>query len=410
MVALLKYIKGYVRIRVWGLSPERFMNLCSNRDILLWDIEKNEEIYTMCISLRAFYQLRPIARKTGTRVVILQRVGLPFFVPVIRARKFFCIGLILCFFFWVISSLFVWDIECNGNLRITDDVLISFLKDHKIKVGMLQDKLDIEELEKEIRRSFDEVTWTSARLVGTKLIIDLKENDKKPISAVNDNVSGKDLVSEFEGTIVSMIVRNGVPKVSVGDVVTEGALLVEGKIPVYNEDNSVREYQYVNSDADIVIRHTVTHQEALPFDYIVKEYTGRERTGYYIRFDNREFKLKGQKDFLVSDSLIQEHTLHLLEKLDIPLYFGRITYREYYNVEHKYSSDQAKEKLTEKIIEFFKSLEEKGVHIIEKNVRIDTESEQWILTAELTVEEAAGELADTIPEQVQSSVTADFLE
>ena len=83
MIALLKYIKGYVRIRVWGLSPERFMNLCSNRDILLWDIVKDGDIYTMCISLRAFYQLRPIARKTGTRVVILQRVGLPFFVPVI---------------------------------------------------------------------------------------------------------------------------------------------------------------------------------------------------------------------------------------------------------------------------------------------------------------------------------------
>lgn len=130
MIAFLKYIKGYVRIRIWGMAPERFMNLCSNRDLLLWDIVKDGDVYTMCISLKAFYELRPIARKTGTRVVILQRVGLPFFMPVIWARKIFCLGLLLSVAFWILSSYFVWDIECNGNYQITDDIMMEIGRAH----------------------------------------------------------------------------------------------------------------------------------------------------------------------------------------------------------------------------------------------------------------------------------------
>ncbi len=409
MVALLKYLKGYVRIRVWGLSPERFMNLCGNRDILLWDIEKNGEVYTMCISLKAFYQLRPIARKTGTRVVILQRVGLPFFVPVIWARKVFCLGLILCLGFWIASSYFVWDIECSGNYQITDDVLMSFLKEKNIKAGMLQGRLDIEDLEKEIRRNFQQVTWTSARLDGTKLIIDIKENDVPITPAVREEQGGMDLISQYDGTLVSMIVRNGVPKVAIGDEITAGTVLVEGKVPIYNEDTTVREYRYVASDADIVIRHCLTHTEELPFTYIEKEYTGRVKRGYYIRWGEKQLKFTGEQPFLINDSLIREQTFQLMEKLDIPLYFGQITYREYYNAEHRYSSEQAKELLTEKISIFFQSLEEKGVHIIEKNVRIETDSGKWVLYADLTVEELAGVQTDT-PIENDQPAAEDVLE
>ena len=410
MVALLKYIRGYVRIRVWGASPERFMNLCSNREILLWDIVKDGDIYTMCISLKAFYQLKPIARKTGTRVVIIQRVGLPFFVPVILGRKVFCLGLFVTVAFWMVSSLFVWDIQCNGNYQITDDVILSFLKSNYVCVGMKKSELDIEELEKAIRKEFNVVTWTSVKLDGTKLIVDIKENDVALEPVIIEDEGGKDLISQYDGTIVSMIVRRGVPKVAIGDAVTKDTVLVEGKVPIYNEDATVREYQYVTSDADIYIRHEMTHQETLPFVHIKKEYTGRQKTRYFVRFGDQELKLTEEKPFLVYDSIIREMTPIVFEKLSIPVLWGSITYREYQNVEYKYTNTQAKELLIQKINKFFSDLEEKGVHIIEKDVRIDNDSEQWILSANLTVEELAGEKVDTVMEENQPVAEADAVE
>ena len=69
MTEWVKRLQGYVKIRVWGFAPQRFINLCSNKGILLWNIEKQEDVYTMCIGLRSFYELRPIARKTKEETV-----------------------------------------------------------------------------------------------------------------------------------------------------------------------------------------------------------------------------------------------------------------------------------------------------------------------------------------------------
>lgn len=87
MTEWVKRLQGYVKIRVWGFAPQRFINLCSNKGILLWNIEKQEDVYTMCIGLRSFYELRPIARKTKVRVVISERYGLPFFCAGNAAQK-----------------------------------------------------------------------------------------------------------------------------------------------------------------------------------------------------------------------------------------------------------------------------------------------------------------------------------
>ena len=63
MEFLMHFLKGYVRIWVYGYSPERFLNLCANRGIFLWNIEKQEEGYTLCLHKKAFFALKPIVKK-----------------------------------------------------------------------------------------------------------------------------------------------------------------------------------------------------------------------------------------------------------------------------------------------------------------------------------------------------------
>ena len=400
MVKLLKYLRGYLRIRLWGFSPERFMNLCSNREILLWDITKEGDEYVMCISLRSFYRLKPIVKKTGTRVAILERYGLPFLLPKLLKRKTFLAGFLFTILFWIGSSLFIWDIELVGNYQITEDMFQSFLMEQNVKVGMRKEKLDIESLEKDIRKAFSQVTWTSVKLSGTKLEISIKENDAPIIVEQNENGGGKDLVSECDGVIVSMIVREGVPKVAIGDTVEPGTILVEGSIPVYNEDTTVREYQYVQSDADIMVEHTRTFQEKLPFDYIKKEYTGRTKKKYFLRFGEKKLAMPENQPFLVYDSLIKESCPLAFEKLGIPLFWGSYTHREYQNVECEYTLEQAETILNEKLNTFLITLEEKGVQIMKKNVKIDTSGGMWVIDATLQVRELVGKCVDIIPKDI----------
>ncbi len=401
MIRFLKYMKGYLRVRVWGFSPERFMNLCSNKGILLWDIVREGDVYYMNITLKGFWEIRPIAKKTGARVAILERYGLPFFLPRLLKRKMFVLGLVLAVVFWTVSSFFIWDINLNGNYQITDDVFQNFLKENQVRIGMRRDELDIQELEKQIRRQFPQITWASARLDGTKLLIDIKENDA-PIAtrehAVDEKHSmggaqdapGRDLVAEYNGRVVSIIVRSGVPKVAIGDTVEKGTVMVEGKVPVYNEDATVREYYYVDADADIVLEHASEFTASLPFDHTEKRYTGREKSSHYIKLGDRSWALPKNRPFLVYDSVIKESRPLMLERLSVPAFWGTVTYREYQNVEYKYTAEEAKDHLNQKLMDFLAELEEKGVQIIEKDVKIETGNDAWVLKGQFLVQEPVG--------------------
>lgn len=396
MIALLKYLKGYLRIKVWGFSPERFMNLCSSREILLWDIIRDGDAYYMNISLKGFYQLKSITKKTGTRVVICKRYGLPFLIPTLMRRRVFILGLFLAVSFWIWSSGYIWDIELEGNYYITQDAFDAFLDTQEVKIGMRKGRLDIGQLEKDIRKEFTQVTWTSAKLSGTRLKISIKENDAPIVPAEREEEQGQDLVSEYDGVIVSIIVRKGVPKVKAGENLEKGAVLVEGSVPVYQEDGTVREYHYVNADADIVLEHTRSFSATLPCDYIQKEYTGRTSRRYFLRLGDEEWKMPENRPFLVYDSVIKINRPLFLEKLSVPLFWGCYTYREYMNVEYKYTVGQAQDILNKKINAFIATLEEKGVQIIEKNVKIDTDNKVWTIKGELLVQEFVGKRVDIV--------------
>ena len=396
MIKFLKYIRGYLRVRIWGFSPERFMNLCSNKGILLWDIVREGDVYYMNISLKGFWELRPVLRKTGTRVAVLERYGLPFFLPRLLKRKVFVLGFLLAIAFWTLSSFYIWDIELSGNYQITEDIFESFLKANAVTVGMRRDSLNIEELEKEIRRTFPQITWASAKLSGTKLLIEIKENDAPIVVERPESTSGTDLVAGYDGIIASMIVRSGVPKVAIGDTVEKGTILVEGKVPVYNEDQTVREYYYVDADADILLEHVVTFTESLPMEYIKKEYTGREKKSHYLKIGEKTYKLPETPPFLVYDSLMKESRPLALEKLSIPIFWGEVTNREYQNVEYNYSLEEAKILLNQKLMDFLTDLEEKGVQIIEKDVKIEKSDNAWVVTGNFLVREPVSESMETL--------------
>lgn len=390
MVKVLKYLRGYVRIKVWGFSPERFLNLCSNHEILLWDISREENIYYMSISLKSFYKLSSICRKTGTRVVILQRYGLPFLIPKIAHRKVFVTGCILAILFWMITSRFIWDIQLSGNYTITEDVFRVFLQQNNIHVGMLQKELDIESLEKEIRKTFPQVTWTSAKRSGTRLFIAIKENDAPILETFQEQKKESDITARFQGRILSIVVRKGVPKVKKGDLVEPGSMLVAGSIPVYNEDQTVREYQYVDADADIIMEHTRFCRITLPTSYVLKTYTGRSSRQTFLQVGEKRIGKRDKKPFLSYDTVEKTSRPLVFEKLSIPIFYTTSCNREYLNMEHLYTRKQAEEKLSDQMDLFLYRLHEKGVQIIEKNVKIDGNGKVWTLQGEFLVHESAG--------------------
>ena len=133
---ILQYIRGYLLIRVTGYSAERFLNACRHRGIRLWNMRPCGNAYEMNISIRGFGKIRPIVRKTGVRVVIAERAGLPFFLYRYRKRKLFFVGAGLFFVLIFTLSKFIWSIDIRGNFTRTDETLLEFLEEKEVVNGM----------------------------------------------------------------------------------------------------------------------------------------------------------------------------------------------------------------------------------------------------------------------------------
>ena len=219
----MRYLRGYVKIQIQGYSPERFLNLCSYHHILIWGLAYEDHCYELCMSVRDFKRIRPFAKKTHTKVRVKEKYGFPFSLYNNRKRKLFFAGFIICIFLLQIYSMFIWDIHFTGNETRTDEALSSFLREKGVFAGMLKKEADCRKIVKEIRTQYDDVVWVSASLDGSRLKIQIKENEdsfEKEEKKKDENAV--DLVASSDGVITKIVTRTGTPQVHVGDTVKKG--------------------------------------------------------------------------------------------------------------------------------------------------------------------------------------------
>lgn len=403
-MSVFTYADGYVRIKMWGSSAERFIVLCSRRQMLVWDIEAKGKYIFANMRLKDFLNCRKIARKAGIRAVVVERHGLPFLMPKIGKRSFLVVGFSLFLALWLVSTNMLLHIKIQGNYSISDDVFMDFLESRGIYAGMWKKDIPLEELEKEIRKEFDLVTWTSGKLDGTVLIIDIKENEKIIAEEVVNNTDyGSSIFATVDGVIDSIYVQFGVPLVKKGTEVKAGDMLVDGRVPVYNEDQTVKQYQYYEACADIGIETTVPVEYILSDVYVSKMYTGRSSEGTYFSIGQKIYRNTwGERSFMYRDLILQpEKSISFGETV-----FGVGTFQclEYVNMEKKYTSEEAKRLLEEEFEKNNAILIEKGVQILEKDVTIDVIMDKWALTGNMRVIMPAYESRpNEIPEEVDDS-------
>ena len=327
-------------------------------------------------------------RKAQVRLHITGRFGLPFFIYRHRKRWYYGAGIMAFFLVLYVMSLFIWDIQFEGNYRYTYDTLVRFLDTQDIDYGMLKARINCEDLEASMRTSFPEITWVSARVSGTRLLIHIKENEVLSTIPEKDETPC-DIVASQPGVITSMVVRQGVAQVCVGDQVEEGQVLVSGRVPIIGDNEEEINAYMVHADADIVARTVKQYEKTFPLLHQERVHTGRRRRGWYMKAGAWSFTfltpVRGQGEW---DYSMEEKQLRLFSNFYLPVYIGAIQGREMAAYERNYREDELKELSKAINYQFVKNLEEKGVQILENNDRIETSVSECRLTGELVTEES----------------------
>ena len=228
----------------------------------------------------------------------------------------------------------------------------------------------------------------SARVSGTRLLIHIKENEVLSTIPEKDETPC-DIVASQPGIITSMVVRQGVAQVCVGDQVEEGQVLVSGRVPIIGDNEEEINAYMVHADADIVARTVKQYEKTFPLLHQERVQTGRKRRGWYVKAGKWSFTflmpVRGQGEW---DYSMEEKQLRLFSNFYLPVYIGAIQGREMAAYERNYREDELKELSKAINYQFVKNLEEKGVQILENNDRIETSVSQCRIKGKLVTQES----------------------
>lgn len=256
-----RIIEGYVEIEYKGNSIERFINICKNNQIEIWECKNCEDKIVFCLSVDSFYKLKKIRRKCGGKIRIINRKGIPFFIHKYKYRYFFAIGCVMCVLIGKFLTMFVWNISFEGNNSYSDKELLEFLERNNIKQGILMKGVDFNDIEYIIRNGYNDITWVSAERKGTKIIIHIKENEDMYIENADEKPCN--ILSNVDGVIYSIITRSGKPQVRAGDEVKKGDVLVSGVLSIEDDYGETVKYRFVNADSDIYVKDVENYNEEI---------------------------------------------------------------------------------------------------------------------------------------------------
>lgn len=382
---MFRYLKGYLRIRVSGNAIERFINACSYKGISTWEITSENKYYELNIGIKDFKKLKPVIRKTRTKVIIVERTGFPFFIKKYRNRKLFFVGFIAFILTIHYLSTYIWSIDIIGNYTYSTESILTFLESIDIKRGVKSQHINCTEISGKIREKYDDIIWVSTSVNGTMLKVLIKENeDSKNIDINTDIHTPYDIVSDGDYQITRMIVRSGIANKKENEFVKQGDILVSGQIPVYNDAKEIINYQYAFSDADIYGKTDITYEDIIGKTTYDKKFSDIQKHQYFLSIGKYRFNLGTiENNYNHYEEYSKEYNIG---KISVGI---RSVY-PYEKINRTYTMNEIRELLSKNFTYYCQELKKKGVVILKNNVKIYTWSDKAKAAGTITVEMPVG--------------------
>ena len=173
------------------------------------------------------------------------------------------VGLFVSCTFLCLSSCMLWNIEVSGNESIKTEKLMESLESNGVRVGAIKSKIDTADLEKQLLNEYNDLSWVSLNIFGTKAVLEVKENSKKP--QIIDGSRAMNLVAKKAGQIVAVEGHKGFASLSKSGYVT----VDQKSITDFTVDKGSNRYYYIVNDKQraAIVRRIVEVTSTLPKNF-----------------------------------------------------------------------------------------------------------------------------------------------
>ena len=360
---IFSYILGFLRINVEGYYIERFINICKNRKITIWNLKKKNNIELLLnLRISEFKEVCKIAKKTGCKIRIKNKKGMPFLLNKYKKRKMFLILLLLVIVIIGLSSRFVWNVDIIQEDGEKVENIREDIEKAGLKIGVLKSKIDTKEIINEIRLEREDIAWIGIELKGTNAIVKIVKADEKP--EIIDEDEYCNIVSNKTGIITKINVQEGTANVKVGDIIKEGDILINGWM-----EGKFTGIRYVHSKGEIQAKVWYTKSKKIPYTPTETQYTNNEENKYGIKFGNFEINFsKKYSKFKFYDTIEMESKIRLFSDFYLPISIIKTTYKEQEKIQKSYTAEEAKNIGIKELEKELENEIEDNNNIVNKNI------------------------------------------
>lgn len=265
------------------------MNMCRHHGIDLWQVEKGE-VFSFSLYVKDYKKISSIVKKTGIRPHIEKKIGMPFFLHWLVKNWTFSSGFLFFLLLLTIMSSYVWEISFQGQSTYTKETLLKTVNEMGVHRGMKRSRLFCDEIEKNIRERYSDISWVSAEEKGSRLVISIKEAEK--LVPRQSEEMPCHLVAKEDGVVRKIAVNRGVSVVKKGQKVKKGQILIEGIVPITDDSNEVIEKTPVAAKGTVELYVEKEIKEQVSVKKKVKQYTGKKIKLYEWQVGAKSISLK----------------------------------------------------------------------------------------------------------------------
>ena len=335
---IFNYIIGYIRISIEGYYIERFINICGNEKITIWNLKRNKNVkLELNIGIKDLKKVAKIAKQTKCKMKIIKKKGLPFLFNRYRKRKLFFVFLLVIIIGLGISSNFVWNIQIVEEDKGSIENLYQDVVESGLEIGKMKSKINTKDIINKVRLKRNDIAWMGIELKGTNAIVKVVKATAKP-EIVDDN-EYCNIVSDKQGIITKINAQNGTIAVKVGDTVNVGTTLINGWM-----EGKYTGLRYVHAKGEIQAKVWHTKNKKILYNATEKAETGNIENKYQIKINNFEINLsKRLSKFKIYDTIVLENKFKIFSDFYLPISLVKITNKEIKEEQKNYNVEQAKD-------------------------------------------------------------------
>ena len=334
---IFNYIIGYIRISIEGYYIERFINICRNNKIAIWNLKRDKNVkLELNVGIKELKRVAKIAKKTKCKMRITKKKGLPFLFNRYKKRKLFFAFLIAIIIILAISSNFIWNIQIVEEDKDTMENLYQDVIDSGLTIGTMKSKINTKDIINKVRLKRDDIAWMGIELKGTNAIVKVVKATAKP--DIIDDEDYCNIVSDKQGIITKISAQNGTIAVKVGDTVNVGTILINGWM-----EGKYTGIRYVHAKGEIQAKVWHTKSKKIPYNSTERTETGKIENKYKIKINNFEINLsKRLSKFEIYDTIVMENKFKIFSDFYLPISLIKTTNKEVKEEQKKYEIEEAK--------------------------------------------------------------------